>query len=182
MAEWETQAAAELARLTEPHAAKKRATVIALVDARLAGRSEETVFERSDTCSRNTYHGKWKKDAVFAEVLDKVTAAAWEWHGGRAMRALAQAAERLALASPAAVVKVIEVMTTSLDAQAVLRAAFGILDRAGTDTASKSTTVQALDADQFAAIAEQAKVKAAPIAEAAGAAWNPDRKPDNGRD
>jgi hypothetical protein len=136
-AEWEAQAAGELARLTEPHAAKKRATVIALVDTRLAGRSEETVFGRPDTCSRNTYHGKWKKDAVFADVLDKVTAAAWEWHGGRAVRALAQAAERLALASPAAVVKVIEVMTTSLDAQAVLRAAFGILDRAGVETASK---------------------------------------------
>jgi hypothetical protein len=140
MADWQDLAAAELGRLEHPHAAKKRTTVIALVDCRLAGTSEETVFQRRDTCSRNTYHAKWKKDPVFADVLETVTGLAREWHGGRAMRAMAQASERLALASPGAVAKIVAVLANSEDDQAVLRAAFGILDRAGLETAEKSTT------------------------------------------
>lgn len=152
-ADWEAQAAAELARLTNPHIAKKRATIVALVDARLAGNSEETVFARSDTCSRNIYHAKWKKDPIFADVLERTTALAREWHGGRAMRALAQAAERLALASPAAVGRAVEVLSTGkmvfrlpdgeteereANMAEVLRVAFGILDRAGLETAAKA--------------------------------------------
>lgn len=156
MAEWEAQAATELGRLANPHAAKKRATVIALVDARIAGRSEETVWAMAETCSRNIYHSKWKRDEIFADVLEKVTALAREWHDGRAMRALSDAAERLALASPAAVARAVEVLTTGQitfrdrngeiirEAYAqmpeVLRVIFGVLDRAGLETASKSTT------------------------------------------
>lgn len=135
-ADWEATITAELARLTDPHVAKKRATIIALIDARLAGRSEETVFALPNTVSRTVYHAKWKFDPVFADVLEKATALAWQWHGGRSMRALAQAAERLALASPVAVAKAIQMMQ-SLDDQVALRAAFGILDRAGLETAAK---------------------------------------------
>jgi hypothetical protein len=157
-AEWETQAAEQLNRLTNPHIAKKRATIVALVDARLAGNSEETVFGRPDTCSRNIYHAKWKRDPVFADVLEKTTALARDWHGGRSMRALAQAAERLALASPAAVGRAVEVLSTGKMAfklpngdteereanmADLLRVVFGILDRAGVETAQKSTTVEA---------------------------------------
>lgn len=139
MAEWETLAASELDRLTNPHAAKKRATVIALVDARIAGRPEETVWTLPETCSRTVYHTKWKRDPVFAEVLEQVTAAARQWRDGTALRALAQAAERLALASPVAVARAIALLQSS-DEQVVLRAAFGILDRAGVETAVKSRT------------------------------------------
>ena len=137
MADWESQAAAELDRLDNPHATKKRATIIALVDARLAGKTEESVWQRDETCSRSVYHEKWKKDPTFADVLTKVTALARQWHNGRSLRALAQAAERLALASPVAVAKAIA-MLNSLDDQVALRAAFGILDRAGVETAVKS--------------------------------------------
>jgi hypothetical protein len=144
-AEWETQAAEQLNRLTNPHIAKKRATIVALVDARLAGNSEESVFGRPDTCSRNIYHAKWKRDPVFADVLEKTTAMARDWHGGRSMRALAQAAERLALASPVAVARVIQVLSTSIDDQAVLRAAFGILDRAGMETAAKAPSAMSIE-------------------------------------
>lgn len=144
MAEWEAQAAAELARLAQPHAAKKRATVLALVDARLAGTSEEEVWRRPETCNRSTYHEKWKREPVFADVLENVTALAREWQDTKALRALRQAAERLALASPAAVAKAIEIMARSEDANVTLRAAFGILDRAGVETAVKAKTETAL--------------------------------------
>lgn len=137
MAEWETLATAELTRLTAPNEAKKRATVLALVDARIAGAPEESVWSRPDTCSRNIYHAKWKKDATFASVLENVTALARQWHDGRALQALSRAAERLALASPVAVAKAIKLMDSGDEAVA-LRAAFGILDRAGVETAAKS--------------------------------------------
>lgn len=137
MADWESQAAAELDRLTNPHAAKKRATVLALVDARIAGRSEETVWALPETCNRSIYHTKWKHDPTFAEVLAKVTSLARTWKDGASLRALSRAAERLALASPVAVARAIA-MLQSNDEQVVLRAAFGILDRAGVETAVKS--------------------------------------------
>lgn len=181
MADWESQAAAELDRLTAPHAAKKRTTIVALVDARLAGRTEESVWQRDDTCSRSVYHEKWKKDPTFADVLGKVTALARQWQDGRSIRALALAAERLALASPVAVAKAITLMS-SADEQIAIRAAFGILDRAGAATATKATTVQTLDADQFAVLAAQAKAKAGAVNEAAAMAWNPEQKPTDDAD
>lgn len=154
-AEWETAVAAELGRLTDPHLAKKRNTIIALIDAKLAGRNLETVFDLPGCVSRTVYHAKWKSDPLFADVLEKATALAWQWHGGRAMRALAQAAERLALASPVAVAKAIQ-MLQSMDDQVALRAAFGILDRAGVETAQKSTTeVTGMTQDEW--LAQQKK-------------------------
>jgi hypothetical protein len=136
MADWEATAAAELSRLQNPHATKKRATILALVDARLAGTSEEAVWKRDDTCNRSVYHGKWKKDPVFADVLASVTKLARDWKDGEGLRALGEAARRLAIASPVAVAKAIQMMS-SLDDQVALRAAFGILDRAGVETAVK---------------------------------------------
>lgn len=136
MAEWIEVATEQLSRLDNPHREKKRATIIALVDARLAGRTEESVWNQPQTCSRNTYHSKWKRDPVFADVLDNVYHMARDWNDGRSVRALAEAAERLALASPAAVTKIIQRLGSE-DEAIVLRAAFGILDRAGVETAAK---------------------------------------------
>lgn len=136
MPDWESQAAAELNRLTNPYATKKRATVIALVDARLAGKTEESVWGLPETCSRYIYHSKWKKDPTFAEVLERVTALARQWKDLQGIRALGQAAERLALASPVAVARAIALLQSG-DDRIVLSAAFGILDRAGVETAVK---------------------------------------------
>lgn len=181
MADWETAATEALARLTEPHLSKKRATIIALVDARLTGVSEETVWKRPDTCSRNIYHSRWKRDPVFFEVLETVTGLARKWQDSRGARALASAAERLALASPVAVARLIEKLQ-SADEAIVLRAAMGILDRAGVDTAVKSKSevanTHSLDADQFAALSAAAKTKAAAVEAAAATAWGPERKPE----
>lgn len=133
---WIEAATTALERLDNPHQRKKRDTVIALVDARLAGRSEETVWERPETCSRTVYHTKWKHDPTFAAVLAEVSAIAQRWQDTRALRALQSAAERMALASPVAAAKLIGLMNAD-DAAIVLRAATAILDRAGMETATK---------------------------------------------
>jgi hypothetical protein len=141
MSEWVTAARSELDRLTGTNAAKKRATIIALVDARLAGTPETAVFGRKDTCSRNIYHSKWKHDPDFALSLENITRIAREWHDGRALRALELAAERLALAAPVAAGRLVSLMQDQNSAVA-LRAAVGILDRAGKQTAAKQSVYE----------------------------------------
>lgn len=137
--DWMTAANDELLRLEGmEHYHKRRNTIVALVDARLAGRPEEDVFRRDDTCSRNTYHLKWKKQAIFVEVLHNVERIAREWKDTEELRALREAARLMALASPGAAGKAIQQLS-SADGNVVLRAAFGILDRAGKETASKSS-------------------------------------------
>ena len=146
-AEWEAAVSSALAGLSEPHREKKKATIIALVDARLAGRSEETIWKRPEVCNRRTYHMRWKQEPDFAEALETVTKLAIDWKDTRSVRALQDAAERLALASPVAVGKVISLLA-SQDESILLRAAFGILDRAGLETATKGTVdVQESGAD-----------------------------------
>ena len=166
---WEQAAAAAFGRLSEPHLGKKRATIKALVDARLAGTTEEAVWLRDDTCSRTVYQTKWKHDPVFAEVLATVGALANDWHNSRVARALGQAAEELALNSPTAVEK-LKGLLASADEGIMLRAAMAILDRAGVETAVKAKNViERVGATDAALLsdAEQAAVVAAMRAAAA---------------
>jgi hypothetical protein len=128
---------AAFAGLTEPHIGKKKATIVALVDARLAGKSEESVWGRDEVCNRRTYHMKWKQDPVFAQCLADVWKLAQEWKDSRAVRALREAAERMALASPLAALTATKLLQAD-DDRLKLQAAFGILDRAGMETASKA--------------------------------------------
>lgn len=140
--EWITAATSQLERLSgDRHYSKMRGTIIAIVGARLAGESEETVWEprRPYTCSRSIYHKKWKKLPLFADVLEAVERLAREFTDARALRAKQLAAERLALAAPVAVSTAIQEMQSE-DPAVRLRAAFGILDRAGLETAPKGTT------------------------------------------
>lgn len=136
--DWAEAVASELDRLRGlQHEHKRRNTILALVDARLAGRSEETVWTREDTCNRSTWHNKWKHDPVMLDVLASVERQARRWSDTKAIRALADAAERLQLASPAAAGKAISLML-SHDDRVALQAAFGVLDRAGVETAPKT--------------------------------------------
>lgn len=143
--DWITVAAAELDRLNgKPHTGKMRATVLALVDVRLAGLPEERVWDRSlypDVCSRTIYQQKWKHQPLFASVLTNVEALARNYQDTRTLRALQSAAERLALASPVAVGRLIALMQDP-ESGIVLRAALGILDRAGVETAQKGSNEQ----------------------------------------
>ncbi len=140
--EWAAAAeiTAQLDRLGDPHRQKKRDTVLALVDARLSGRTEESVWKLPQACSRTTYQTKWKFDPVFAEVLETCTKIARQLRDTRAARAIATAAERLALASPVAAARLIGLLG-SADENVVRLTAAAILDRAGVETASKSETL-----------------------------------------
>ena len=136
--EWVDVVQAAFGGLKPPNVDKKKATIIALVDARLAGRPEESVWKQPGVCNRGTYHLKWKKQPDFADCLAEVTRVATTWRDSRALRALQEAAERLALAAPIAVAKATALLGSD-DEQIRLRAAFGILDRAGVETASKGS-------------------------------------------
>jgi hypothetical protein len=94
------------------------------------------VWGRADCCNRSTWHNKWKHDELMVSVLGNVERSARRWIDTKAARALADAAEKLALASPAAVGVAIRRMSSG-DDNVALRAAFGILDRAGVETAPK---------------------------------------------
>ena len=121
----------ELDRLIGREWQKKRDTVLALVDARLAGRSEETVWDLPQTCNRSTYHSKWKRnDPIFVDVLDKCTKIAKRHKDRKPARAVVQAGEYLQLAAPAAAGRMVALIDSSDEAVA-LRAAAAV--RAGTD-------------------------------------------------
>lgn len=132
----------QLARLDDlQHGQKMKATILALVSARVAGRSEETVWSLPETCNRATYHQKWKNHPVFADALKRVTVAARHYKDTEAARAVAKAAERLALASPVAAARLAGLLQSD-DETVVRLAAVSILDRAGLETASKTQQQQ----------------------------------------
>lgn len=139
-ADWMEAVGDALDGLSGPHLQKKRNTILGLVDARLSGIPEERVFERPDTCSRTIWHTKWKHNPDIAGRLERIYQAALRWQNERGLRALMQAQERLALASPIAVEKLIERLATSEDENVTIRAAIAILDRAGVQTALKSSS------------------------------------------
>lgn len=132
---WIQASAEHLARLPQPHAAKKRATVIALVRARLNQEPEADVWRQPETCSKTIYYTKWRLDPIFADVLAQVEKAARTWHDETEIRALALSRRRLAVYSPHAAQTAFEALNNP-DPHVRLRAAFGILDRAGLDTAN----------------------------------------------
>lgn len=115
---------------------KRRNTIIALVEARLNGTSEEEVFKRKDTCARRIYHEKWKKEPLFADTLAKVVA---ETRKFKAETALNNAIYKLQYNTETAVDRVVELIQ-HVDGQVALRASFGLLDRAGLSTAQKGTS------------------------------------------
>ena len=125
---------------SNPHVEKMITTILALIDARLAGSSETAVFGQPDTCNVSTYHKKWKHDEHFAKCLDALTKLAIEWKDTRHVRAIRTAAERIQLASPIAATTLVRLMS-SHDQNIQLRAANSILDRADSDTANKEAAV-----------------------------------------
>lgn len=148
MSDWKATAQAALERLNdERHGEKMKATVLAIVDAHLAGVSEETVWGREETCSRRIYHQKWKKHAGFSAALDEVDRLAREWRDDRRLNALSHAAELLRLAAPDAVDRLVAIMGQAEDLTNSRLAAVAVLDRAGMETASKSSSSVEMDID-----------------------------------
>jgi len=169
-AEWVAQVEAAFEGLRAPHVDRKRATIIALVDARLSGRSDESVFRApraEGVCHRSTYHEKWKFEPDFAQTLTTVEGLARSWKTNRAATALAQAAERLILASPIAAAKAIALLASG-DEKVQLQAAFGILDRADPMTAAKAAGKIAQHVDVEFSLGELADDDLAALAGIAG--------------
>jgi len=146
---WIGEAVAELSRLRNPHRDKKQATIIALVDARISGMPEESIWKRTEVCSRTVYHEKWKKDATFADVLVKVEDLARNWRNTQAVTALSDASKILQLASPRVASGLVKMATEGyaplddgdsrlVETSEQLRAMVAVLDRASPETAGKS--------------------------------------------
>lgn len=151
--DWRDQAQAQLQRITGRMAAKKRATVVAIVETRLAGKGLDHAFiGRIDTCSRNVWHTKWKRDPIIAAVLDDITELALSYQAGAVSRALAEAAERLALATPQAASTLIALLADQ-NAREQRLAAVAILDRASSLTAAKAGDLSRLSDDELEELA-----------------------------
>lgn len=134
--EWIEEAAELLQQITGRAAQKKRATIIALVEARINNRPDATAFEKTGTGHMITYHQRWKTDPTFSRVLAEVERLALHWHSLQQAKHLAATAEKLAQLAPVAADVLAEAMK-SPDMVVALKAAFGVLDRAGIVTAVK---------------------------------------------
>ena len=123
-----------------PHTEKKINTIVAIVDTELVGGSVTALLKGDDpdVCNFTTYHKKWKFEPEFAACLTAVRDIARNWEDGSKGLALAQASRLLAVASPKAAQKAINHID-SQDPNVSLRASLAVLDRAGVETAAKSS-------------------------------------------
>lgn len=154
---------------------KKKDTVLALLDVRLAGTPEEEVWSRTETCARSTWHEKWKKDPLIADVLERCRTITDYWKDNRAALAIAETSNRMSLESPASLDEVIRVRDQGEDDADRLRAALAILDRIpGLGTKSEqSVTVSTVSADEFATMQRQSGDEARQLEDDATGEWSP---------
>lgn len=121
-----------------PHAQRMIDTITAVVDAELSGQPITAVFERPDVCHETTWYKKWQHDPDVAACMTAVRESAQGWEDTARGLALAQAARLLAVSSPKAAQKAIAHID-SHDPNVSLRASLAVLDRAGVETAVKSS-------------------------------------------
>lgn len=193
-----------LAAISEPHAVKKQTTVLLVAQAVATGESLRSVFERPDTCKADHWYGTtrrngsrkpgWKEDPAIGAALQLATERARWWVRVKGGSAVQNALDALVDLSEDAVRQIAsairfgqltfdrgpELVIKQASVAEVLKASTEVLDRVSAVTASKSTTVQTMDADQFAALSAEAKAKAGAVNEAAAQAWDPNQKPNDG--
>lgn len=187
-----------LAAITGDHPAKKEVTVLRLAQAVANGEALASVFGLPGTCSKTIWYGGankpgWKDDPAILTALALATDRARWWVRIKQGRAVQDSLNILVDGSEDAARQLVSVVRTGAlifdfgadgmeirraDVGHVLEASKQILDRVSATTAAKSTVVQTLDADQFAAMTQQAKAKASQVAADAAGAWDPDDKPD----
>lgn len=194
-----------LAAISEPHAAKKQTTVLLVAQALATGESLRSVFGRPDTCKADHWYGTtrrngsrkpgWREDPYIQTALALATERARWWVRVKQSGAVQNSLDILLDAGETAAQQLANLVRLGVlvfdfgvdggiefrraDVGHVLEASKQILDRISMATASKST-VQTLTADQFAALAAEAKVKAGAVNEAAAQAWQPNQKPSDG--
>lgn len=152
-----------LARIRDPNAAKKVATVLRLATAAAAGESMATVFAKPDTCSEKVWHGwtdhktgkkhrGWKQETAIKTALDMATARARWWVTIRAGKAVQDALDELTAAAPDVAKQMVRIATQGraavvngdqpgyieADVKDVIKAADSILNRVSDKTADKA--------------------------------------------
>lgn len=187
-----------LAQIAGDHVAKKEITVLRLAQAVANGEAISGVFDAPGTCSKTIWYGNaskpgWKDDPAIAMALHMATERARWWVRVKQGRAVEDSLNILVDGGEDAARLLVGMVRTGalifdfgVDGSEIRRAEVGhvleaskqILDRISAATATKSAQTHTLDADQFAMLAQQAKVAAKAIDEEAAAAWNPERKPD----
>lgn len=204
--DWLTPEISEaLAVIENPHAVKKQLTVLLVAQALATGQPVSAVFERDDTCKADIWYGMkrrngsrklgWREDPAIATALHLATERARWWVRVKQGQAVQSSLDILMDAGEAAAQQLANLVRMGVlvfdfgldggiefrraDVGHVLEAGKQILDRISVATASKSTTVQTMDADQFAQLQAQAKAQAAAVNEAAAQAWDPEQTPDD---
>lgn len=205
--DWMTPEISEaLAAIENPHAVKKQLTVLLVAQALATGQPVSAVFERDDTCKADVWYGTkrrngsrklgWREEPTIATALHVATERARWWVRVKQGQAVQSAIDALIDLSEDAARQIAsairfgqltfdrgpELVIKQASVAEVLKASTEVLDRVSTLTATKATTVQTLDADQFAVLTAQAKAKAGAVNEAAAMAWNPEQKPTDDAD
>lgn len=126
-----------LALIGPPHAERKRASVLALMDARLNGKGLRYVWGRPGVCSRNAWYKWLKNDLAFARAVQIGEGLALEKSASvvgameaAALSALEMARREINLRAPDAVRRVLALMDSAELEQVQLGAAKYVLDRA----------------------------------------------------
>lgn len=147
-----------LSAITGEHVAKKEATILRLAQAVASNQSQASVWKQPDTCTSNVWHGRlgkpgWKDDPIIAHAYQVAEARARWWERVRKGRALQDASDELVDLAPDAVRQLAsvirrgqmvfdraeEIVIKQASVGEVIRASVDVLDRAGIETASKST-------------------------------------------
>lgn len=143
------------------NADKKRRAVIAYANGFLAGQSITETFTADDApCNRETFH-RWKaKDAQFAQAIEQIQAEVQAVTDKEAIESIRRAASKLALIADEAVDRMHDLLYSS-DQNVALKAAIAILDRAGLETAAKTSSTaevtHVVTADTFAEFIKEAE-------------------------
>ncbi len=128
---------------------KQRTTVLRLAEAAATpGLTMTDVFRESDCCNRSTWYDRpsrdgWESDPQIKHALQLATERAQHWQDTTIARHIAKAQRKLAVASPAAVDRMISLMAGADDQRVQLSAAEGILDRTAQETATRQTVTVA---------------------------------------
>jgi hypothetical protein len=123
-----------LDRLTGRRAPYKRSLIIKVVSARLLGKT----LSKSLTPAELSYWSLYRLEPLFLETYDQVMKTAMSVFERMSFDNLRRASHLVAINAPQAALAAIEVLNSD-DERTRLSAAFGLLDRAGVSTASKST-------------------------------------------
>lgn len=159
--EWIEQAMQALSTIKGRTSAQRKQAIIAVVTAKIEGRSVASVFKAPDApCDRAVYYKWMGEDPDFRAASETVERLARAYLDESMIADLQKAKRRLVAVAPAAVMELARLLQDG-DPRVRLSAANSILDRAAMDTAQKVEAAQthAINADTMAALIADAQKK-----------------------